>query len=304
MLPEYFDIYFAIAGVKTNLLGLALVGLLTGIVSGMFGLGGGLITVPYLMVAGIPVQVALATATNQMTSATVSSFISYALKNRVDFKFGALMLFGGIFGTMIGLYTFDVLKELGVINTVIPSLFLVILLIVSYNSAKDAINIWRKMNGKSHKKHHHLSLVLPLQTKFICCEDTLSFITPIMLGLMGGFMVALLGLGGGFIIVPTMIYLLNARERFATGTTNFLIMFTSVISTILHTFSAQNIDIILCMLLIFFTVFGTQLGAYFAHKISADRFRILLAIVLLIISFKFAYSMLIAPENIYKVIKL
>ncbi len=303
------DIYLPIADVKADLLVLIFIGLATGILSGLFGLGGGLISVPYLTLIGIPPQVAVATATNQMTAGTLSSCIAYARKNRVDFRLGAAMLSGGIVGNLIGILVFHYLQVHGDLDTFISVAFFFLLTIIGLKTSYESlISIYNhiKKNGEHVKtqRHGHWFYILPFRTKFRCTEEKVSFLLPAMVGVVGGFFVLMLGIGGGFIMIPAMLYLLKIDEAFLSGTIQFQIIFTSIFSTILHSLTSQNMDIILCIILIFGTVIGAQIGAKIGIKIQPKKFRLILAFIILLIAVNIGADLLIKPDNLYKIDQL
>lgn len=303
------DIYLPIADVKADLLVLIFIGLMTGVLSGLFGLGGGLISVPYLTLIGIPPQVAVATATNQMTAGTLSSCIAYARKNRVDFKLGLTMLSGGLMGNLLGLFVFEHLKNQGDLDTFISLSFFFLLSIIGLKTGYEAIaSIYSHIHNNDEKtatkRHSHLFYILPLRMKFKSSEEKASILLPTLIGFIGGFFVLMLGIGGGFIMIPAMLYLLRIDETFLSGTIQFQIIFTSIFSTILHSLTSQNIDIILCIILILGTVVGAQIGAKLGIKFQPKKFRIVLALIILVMAINVGSDFLIEPANIYKIEQL
>lgn len=300
------EIYLPIADIKADLLVLIIIGLTTGVLSGIFGLGGGLIAVPCLTLIGIPPQVAVATATNQMTAGTLSSCIAYAKHKRVDFKLGFSMLVGGLFGNLFGIMVFSYLKSTGNLDSVISISFFVLLLSIGLKTGYEAalaIYIHVKKNGEHAplKKHKHWFYVMPFRTKFRSIEEKVSVLLPAVIGFIGGFFVLMLGIGGGFVMIPAMLYFLRANESYLSGTIQFQIVFTSIFSTILHAVTFQSMDILLCAVLIFGTVIGAQIGAKIGIKIEPKKFRFLLAMVVLIIAVKMGMGLLLEPDNIYSV---
>jgi len=303
------EVYLPIADIKVDLLILIFIGLITGILSGIFGVGGGIISVPYLTLIGVPPQVAVATATNQMTAGTLSSCIAYARKSRVDFRLGATMLTGGLLGNLIALGVFNYLKNHGDLDTFISLSFFVLLTVIGLKTAFEAIiaiydHITNNGEAKKAKRHSHWFYVLPFRVKFKSAEEKISILIPILVGLFGGFFVLMLGIGGGFIMIPAMLYLIRIDESFLSGTIQFQIIFTSIFSTLLHSFTSQNMDIILCVILIFGTVVGAQIGAKIGMKIEPKKFRIVLALIILIMAVNIGSELLIAPENFYEIDQL
>jgi len=205
---SFFEIYLPVAEVNANVPVLIFVGLITGIIGGLFGLGGGLIVIPYLLLSGVPVPVAIATATNQMTAGTLSSFVAYARHDRVDYKLAVIMLIGSIAGSLLGMQIFNYLSAHGEDDTVVPMIFLGILVIITYTTAKDAILILLKKHDPTKQKPLKFLRSLPFQAKFRSCDSMHSILTPMLIGLVGGVLVSLVGIGGGFIMIPAMLYLL------------------------------------------------------------------------------------------------
>lgn len=301
---NFFEIYLPVAEINANIMMLLFVGLVTGIIAGLFGLGGGLIVIPYLLLSGVPVPVAIATGTNQMTAGTISAFITYARHNRVDYKLALTMLIGSIAGSFLGMQIFNFLSARGEADTVVPMIFLGILIVFTYTTAKDAILILLKKHDSRKQKPLKFLCSLPFQARFMSCESTHSIFTPMFIGVIGGIMVSIVGIGGGFIMVPSMLYLLQCKEKYISGTTIFQVVFTSILSTILHSLTQRHIDIILAVILIFGTVFGAQIGSRIGTRIHPERYRILLAGVILAICIKFAYGIFISSDNAYQIIQI
>jgi uncharacterized protein len=303
------DIYLPIADIKVGLHLLIFIGLITGIISGIFGLGGGLISVPFLTLIGISPQVAVATATNQMTAGTISSCIAYAKQKRVDFKLGVTMLIGGLKGNLVGIAVFSYLKESGDLDTFISVSFFFLLSIIGVKTAYEAvISIYNHVtkNGIEHKlpKHKHWFYALPFRIKYSSIEERISVLLPAGIGFVGGFFVLMLGIGGGFIMIPAMLYLLRADESNMSGTIQFQIIFTSIFSTILHALTTQNMDIVLCAILIVGTVIGAQIGARVGMKIQPKKFRFILAFVILTIAMSMGADLFIQPDSLYQIDQL
>lgn len=257
---------------------LLVVGLVTGIVSGMFGLGGGLVAIPMLTFIGIPPGFAVTTATNQMTAGTVSSCLAYAYKDRIDYKLAVYMMFGGFVGNFFGLKILFYFKEIGQSDFAITILFLALLIGVAISTIGDAVKVYQKPQEVQPRGLIHR--VMPFHSTFNSIEDAISLLLPIIVGFIGGIFVTLLGVGGGFIMVPLMIYYLRVSIEFATGTTLFQIIFTSILSTYLHAFALDAVDLVLSLILMVATALGGQVGAKIGMSFSPNRFRVLLAILL------------------------
>lgn len=298
------DIYLPIADIKLDALVLIALGVLTGLVGGLFGLGGGIIAVPALTILGVPPMIAVTTATNQMTAGTLSSCLTYAHRGRVDFKLGWIMLIGGVFGTIIGIMTFVYLEKIGVIDTFISvSFFIITTLIIAKSLQEILSNLYTKARGieRPEDNINRIFTRLPFRMKFTCIKTEISIIAPLIIGFAGGFLVLMLGIGGGFVMIPAMLFLLKADERFLSGTMQLQIVFTSIISTLLHANSHQNMDIILCIFLIIGTVFGSQIGARLGMRIEPKKFKFLLIIMFLIIALKLGINLFARPDSLYTV---
>jgi uncharacterized protein len=304
---SFFEIYLPIAEVSIDMNLLLAIGLVTGVCTGFFGLGGSLIALPLLFMIGIPVNVAVASVTNQMTAGTLSSLVAYSYNGKVDYRLGSLMIMGGIGGTLIGVVIFNYLALIGRVETMIPLLLLVLLILISLTVVEDIIaKYW--LNGRYIERRNKalaraIKFSLPLQTKFISVNSSISMFSPILVGLIGGILIALLGLGGAFIMIPLMLYLLRTKESYTSGTVLFQIVFTSVFANILHALSFQCIDIVLSVILILSTVVGAQIGAQFADKIQPEKFRILYAMLMLSLCTQVAYNLTKEPSEKYQIIE-
>lgn len=303
------DIYLPIADIRVDLITLLFIGLITGLVSGLFGLGGGIVAVPFLTFLGIAPQIAVASVTNQMTAGTLPSFYTYARHNRVDYFLGGLLLCGGFIGNIVGLIILKILAAFGQVDLVISLGFLILLSFVSYTTIKDAIislHYKRKKLERPHKKPIFYSAVskLPLQYKFISSDYKTSAIVIIFLGIIAGILVMLLGIGGAFIIIPAMLHLLKTEEKFTSGTMQFQLVFTSVVATLLHAIAFNGVDILLCFILIIGTVVGSSIGSKIGLKIEKENFRIVLGIVILLICVRVGYDVFFEPKDIYKVVRM
>ncbi|RZI46303.1 sulfite exporter TauE/SafE family protein [Rickettsiales endosymbiont of Peranema trichophorum] len=303
---EVFEVYLPIAGVSINALLLVSVGVAIGVLGGIFGLSGGVFIVSILMAIGISSQVAVAASINQMTAASFSGFIAYAKRKRVDYKLGALMLVGAILGSTIGVWVFDILSEVGVIDTVISVGFILILGTVGYITAKDAaVLLFYKFKNepppKQHKKTLLSNIALPYQVHFPSAREEISIFSPLIIGFGGGFVVSVMGIGGSIIIIPSMIYILKISEPFTAGTTHFQIVFTTIIATILHSMTSHNLDIVLSSILMLGTAFGVQIGVRIGAKWHPENYRILLALVLVLLCVQVAYGIVATPRSLYSI---
>ncbi len=303
---DIFQIYLPIAEVSLNIFLPVSIGIGIGILAGIFGLGGGLFLVPILIAIGVPSQVAVATSMNQMTATSFSGFLAYARRKRVDYKLGILMLVGGLVGSALGVIVFDILTELGMIDIFISVSFLVLLSIVGFTTSKDAVTLlYYKFKNLEQPKQHSRKLLkkfsLPFKVNFISTRQEMSVFSPILLGFTGGFLVAIMGIGGSLIMLPAMVYLLRVSEAFTAGTTHFQIIFTTILATVLHSVTSHNLDIVLSAILIIGTSFGAQIGVRLGSKCRPEIYRLLFALIILALCVKVAYGLVVTPKSLYTV---
>ena len=303
---DIINIYLPIAEVNLNIFLIIAIGVGVGILAGIFGIGGGLILVPILVAIGVPSQVAVATSTNQMTAASFSGFLAYARRKRVDYKLGLLMLVGGLAGATFGVMVFDALTDLGMIDIFISLSFLVLLGIIGFTTSRDALTLlyykFKKLERpKPHPKKWFKNFSLPFKINFISTRQEMSVLSPILVGLVGGFLVAIMGIGGSLIMLPAMIYLLRVSEAFTAGTTHFQIIFTTILATVLHSVTSHNLDIVLSTILIIGTAFGVQIGARLGSKWNPDNYRLLFALIIFILCVRVACGLVVTPQSLYTV---
>lgn len=303
------EIYLPIADLKVNFLILISLGLLTGVLSGMFGVGGGIIAVPVLTFLGISPQIAVATATNQMIAGTITSFSAYSKHNRVDYELGTYLLIGGFIGNVLGFLLLLLLSKFGHVDIVISLGFIILLSIVGYTTIKDAIKGFyykSKKIERPHKKPLFYKSIskLPFQHKFVSSQYSTSNIIVCGLGIAGGMLVILLGIGGAFVMIPAMLHILKVEEKYATGTMLFQLMFTSITATMIHAVEFHGVDVVLSLILIIGTVIGSVIGSKIGLKIDKENFRIILGIIILILCIRVGYDVVHEPENIYKIVRV
>ncbi len=287
---------------ELNILALLAVGFLTGSVSGMFGLGGGLIVVPFLTFFGIPAVTAVVTSVNQMTAGTLASFITYAKMKRVDYKMSALLTLGGLGGVVIGYILLKLVIASGAEELIIPLCFIVLISGIITSTSRDVIRVLRR-EEKVLEKTAHLER-LPFKMSFIAHNVKLSAIPFILIGMAAGILVLFLGVGGGVFMIPVLLYFLHAKESYISGTIQLQMLFTSIIATILYSIESVPIDIFLSAILIFGTVIGSRFGAIVGAKLKVRRYRLFLAALLLLMSAFMLKNIFIAPNEIYQVYEL
>lgn len=300
------DIYLPIANMSVNALVVILLGGGVGILSGMFGVGGGFLTTPLLILYGIPPTVAAASATTQVTGASVSGVLAHWQRDGVDVRMGTLLVLGGMFGSLAGAGVFSLLESAGQMDTIIAIMYVVLLGGIGSLMARDA---WAAISAKKSgqplvarkRRHHPLVANLPMRWRFYASGLYISPLAPLALGFGVGVLTVLLGVGGGFILVPAMIYGLGMATRVVVGTSLFQILFVTAITTLVHALTTQAVDIVLVGLLLIGSVVGAQLGTRLASRLPADWLRLGLAAIILSLSLWLALGLGWRPSEIYTV---
>ena len=300
------DIYLPIANLSVNALVIILLGGAVGMLSGMFGVGGGFLTTPLLIFYGIPPTVAAASASTQVTGASVSGVFAHMKRDGVDFQMGGVLVIGGIFGTFAGALLFEILEQLGQIDTVINLLYVLMLGGIGGLMAKESLGSVLAMRaGKPlparKRRHHPLVANLPLRWRFYKSGLYISPLAPLILGFVTGIMTMLLGVGGGFIMVPAMLYLLGMGAQVVVGTSLFQILFVTMSSTMMHSLTTKAVDIVLAVLLLIGSVTGAQIGARLAQRMRPEYLRLLLAGIVLLVALRMALGLGWRPDEIYTV---
>lgn len=301
-----WQLYLPIANQSVNIIAIVMLGAGVGVLSGMFGVGGGFLTTPLLIFYGIPPTVAVASSATQVTGTSVSGFLVHWQRGSVDAPMGLFLAGGGIVGTGAGALLFEWLQSVGQIDTAISVLYLVLLGSIGSLMARDAIRTIRtKREGSvgSERKSPHNPLIanLPLRKRFYKSGVYLSPIAPAALGFVGGVLTVLLGVGGGFIMVPAMIYLLGMTTRVVVGTSLLQILIVTAATTMVHALTTQAVDIVLAGLLLVGGVVGAQVGARIALGLPPERLRLLLAIIVLLVAFRMFLELLIQPAEIFTI---
>ncbi|RJF86059.1 sulfite exporter TauE/SafE family protein [Sphingomonas cavernae] len=300
------DLYLPIANISVNALVIIGLGGLVGVLSGMFGVGGGFLTTPLLIFYGIPPTVAAASAATQVTGASVSGVFAHVQRNGVDFRMGGVLVIGGILGSFAGAGIFRVLQDSGQIDTVIAILYVVLLGTIGAMMAKEAwTSIAAMKTGQPvavrKRRHHPLVAALPLRWRFYRSGLYISPLAPLILGFLTGILTVILGVGGGFIMVPAMLYLLGMTTQVVVGTSLFQILFVTMAATMVHATTTKAVDIVLAGLLLIGSVTGAQYGARFAQKMRPEYLRLLLAAMVLLVAVRMALGLGWRPDEIYTV---
>jgi uncharacterized protein len=300
------DVYLPIANLSVNGLVIVALGWLTGVLSGMFGVGGGFLTTPLLIFYGIPPTVAAASAASQVTGASVSGVFAHSRRGGVDRKMGGVLVAGGIVGAGIGALLFRLLQSFGQIDTVINILYVVLLVSIGTVMARESLSALRaQRSGESVKprkrRHHPMVASLPLRWRFYSSGLYISPLAPLLLGMATGILTMLMGIGGGFVLVPAMLYILGMSASVVVGTSLFQILFVTMATTMIHSLTTKAVDIVLALLLLIGSVTGAQMGAHFAQKARPEYLRLALAVVVLLIALRLAIGLGYRPDEIYTV---
>lgn len=303
------DVYLPIANLSVN--GLIIVGLgaLTGVLSGLFGVGGGFLTTPLLIFYGVPPTVAAASAATQVTGASVSGVFAHSRRGGVDYQMGSVMVAGGIVGTGIGAMLFNFLQRIGQIDTTINILYVVLLGGIGTIMARESIqSLYAERSGTqirvSKRRHHPFVASLPMRWRFYRSGLYISPIAPLLIGVGVGILTMLMGIGGGFILVPVMLYILGMSASVVVGTSLYQILFTTMATTMMHAMTTKAVDLVLAVLLLFGSVTGAQVGARFAQKAKPTALRLVLAVIVLLVALRMAYGLGVRPDEIYTVAPL
>jgi hypothetical protein len=301
------DIYLPIAGLSVNALVIIGLGGVVGLLTGMLGVGGGFLTTPILIFYGIPPAVAVASATTQITGTSVSGLLAHRRRRGVDYRMGGVLVAGGILGALAGGGLFRLLQDSGQIDTVISLLYVILLGSIGVLMAKesatalDIIKPTARAKKKAARRHNPLIAALPMRWRFYQSGLYISPLAPLALGFVSGMLTVLLGVGGGFIVVPAMIYLLGMSTMAVVGTSLLQILFVTAATTLVHATTTKSVDIVLAVLLLVGSVIGAQIGVRLAQKAKPELLRMFLAIVVLAVALRMALQLGWRPAEIYTV---
>jgi uncharacterized membrane protein YfcA len=298
------QIYLPIAEVSVNAFLLLGLGGLVGILSGMFGVGGGFLMTPLLFFIGIPPAVAVATEANQIVASSFSGVLAHLRRKTVDLKMGTVLLVGGLAGAALGVQLFAALREMGQVDLLVKLCYVVFLGIIGGLMFFESLKAIRRAKGAQTapaRKKHGLVHALPLKMKFRTSGLYISVIPPLIVGVFVGILAAIMGVGGGFIMVPAMIYLLGMPTKVVVGTSLFQIIFVTGFTTLMHATTNYTVDMALAVLLLVGGVVGAQIGTRIGARLQAEQLRILLSIMVLAVCFKLALDLLIMPSELYSI---
>ena len=301
------DIYLPIAGLSVNALVIIGLGGVVGLLTGMIGVGGGFLTTPILIFYGIPPAVAVASSATQIAGTSVSGMLAHRRRKGVDYRMGLVLVAGGMIGSVAGGALFRLLQTSGQIDTVVAMLYVLLLGGVGALMAKEAatalglIKPPEKAAGKASRRHNPVIAVLPMRWRFYQSGLYISPLAPALLGFVSGMLTVLLGVGGGFIMVPAMIYILGMSTQVVVGTSLFQILFVTAATTMIHATTTKSVDIVLAVLLLAGSVVGAQFGARFAQRVKPEWLRMFLAIIILAVAVRMALGLGYRPPDIYTV---
>ena len=296
------QIYLPIAEVSVNAFLLLGLGGLVGILSGMFGVGGGFLMTPLLFFIGIPPAVAVATEANQIVASSFSGALAHFRKRSIDFKMGLVLLAGGLVGAVFGIGIFNYLKGLGQVDLLVRLCYVVFLGIIGLLMFVESITAMQRVRKASPAKRQRgrsIAQILPLKTRFRTSGLYISVIPPFLVGILVGVLSAIMGVGGGFIMVPAMIYILGMPTKVVVGTSLFQIIFVTAFTTLLHATTNFTVDMVLAVLLLVGGVIGAQVGTQLGTRLKAEQFRVLLALIVLGVCTKIALDLVIQPSELY-----
>jgi len=295
------QIYLPIAEVSVNAFLLLGLGGMVGVLSGMFGVGGGFLMTPLLFFIGIPPAVAVATEANQIVASSFSGVLAHLRRKSVDLRMGTVLLIGGLIGAAFGVQLFNTLKAMGQVDLLVKLCYVVFLGVIGGLMFIESLNAIIKTRGGKPpaRKRHNWIHNLPFKMKFRTSGLYISVIPPVIVGVFVGILAAIMGVGGGFIMVPAMIYLLGMPTKVVVGTSLFQIIFVTGFTTLLHATTNFTVDVVLAVLLLVGGVIGAQIGTRIGAKLPAEQLRILLAGMVLLVCGKLAFDLLVMPSELY-----
>ncbi|QFU07874.1 hypothetical protein PARPLA_02162 [Rhodobacteraceae bacterium THAF1] len=297
------QVYLPIAEVSVNLFLLLGLGGVVGLLSGLFGVGGGFLITPLLFFVGIPPAVAVATSASQIVAASFSALLAHVRRKTVDFRMGTVLLVGGLIGAALGIWVFNLLRELGQVDLLVRLSYVLFLGIIGALMFVESLNAIRNTRSgkRAPRRKHNWVHALPVKMKFRTSGLYISVFPPLLVGLLVGVLAAIMGVGGGFIMVPAMIYLLGMPTKVVIGTSLFQIIFVTAFTTILHATTNYTVDLLLAVMLIVGGVVGAQFGAKLGTYLRAEQLRIALAILVLAVCGKLGLDLLLRPAELYSI---
>ena len=300
------DVYLPIANLSVNGLWIVALGGLTGVLSGLFGVGGGFLTTPLLIFYGIPPTVAAASASTQVTGASVTGVLAHGGRGGVDYRMGMVMVAGGVIGSGFGALLFRFFRSIGQIDVGISALYVILLGTIGLLMARESVQTLRgKGNAQAARRRHHpLVASLPMRWRFYRSGLYISPLAPLVVGIAVGILTMLMGVGGGFILVPAMLYILGMSANVVVGTSLYNILFVTMATTMMHSLTTKAVDIVLVFLLLVGSVTGAQFGSQLAVKAKPEILRLILAAIVLMVAFRMFLGLFYQPDEIYTIYPL
>ena len=299
------QIYLPIAETSVNAFTLLGVGGGVGVLSGMFGVGGGFLITPLLFFIGVPPAVAVATGVNQVVASSISGVLAHLKRKTVDLRMGTVLLIGGLFGSLLGIWFFNLMSRLGQIDLIVQLSYVIFLGIIGGLMLQESLRALMRSknpNAARRKLHTHTWVHnLPMKMKFRTSGLYISVFPPLLVGVGVGILAAIMGVGGGFVLVPAMIYLLGMPTKVVIGTSLFQVTFVAAFTTMMHVVTNQSVDVMLAIFLILGGVIGAQVGTRLGVKLRAEQLRILLALLVLAVCGKIAFDLLWTPSELYSI---
>jgi hypothetical protein len=298
------QIYLPIAEISINILALLALGGAVGFISGMLGIGGGFLMTPLLIFMGVPAPVAVSTGTNQAVATSISGALAQWRRGNVDLEMGVLLLVGGLIGSTAGVYAVKLLRQSGQADLFITLTYVVLLGIVGTLMLVESVHALRRsakgeLSARRRPGQHNWMHGLPLKRRFHRSKLYISAIPPFLIGLFVGILTAVMGVGGGFIMVPAMIYLLRMPTNVVVGTSLFQIIFVTAFTTVLNAAENYSVDMLLTLVLTVGGVLGAQLGVIAGSKLRSEQLRALLALLVLGMALRLLVGLMWAPEEVY-----
>jgi uncharacterized protein len=299
------QLYLPIAEMSVNAFVILGLGGIVGFLSGMFGVGGGFLITPLLFFIGISPAVAVATGATQVVASSVSGVLAQLRRKGVDFRMGMVLLVGGIVGSSLGIWVFTQMSARGQIDLFVQLSYVVFLGFIGLTMLQESLRTMHRMrnSGAPVRRSHIHNWVhgLPLKVKFRTSGLYISVLPPLAVGAMVGFLAAIMGVGGGFIMVPAMIYILGMPTKVVVGTSLFQIIFVAAFTAFMHAVTSQTVDLLLAGLLILGGVIGAQVGARVGVRLKAEQLRVLLALLVLAVAIKIAFDLLLEPSELFSI---
>ena len=298
--------YLPVAEMSANILMFLGMSAAVGFLSGLFGVGGGFLMTPLLIFSGVPPAVAVGTEPAQIVASSVSGALSQWKRRNIDFLMGGVLLAGGIVGAVLGVALVGSLRRGGIFDFFIATSYVTFLGVVGTLMLIESLNTMRKARGgilaaSRRSGQHNWMHGLPFKMRFHRSKLYISAVPPLLIGLFAGLLAAVMGVGGGFLMVPAMIYLLRVPTSVVLGTSLFQIVFLTAVTTILQASLNQTVDAMLAVLLMLGGVIGAQVGAFAADRFKAEQLRFLLAALVLLVGLRFAWQLIAPPADVYSI---